>query len=119
MALENLIQIVTEQLKNIAHTEVHVGKPMHLGDTFVVPVSKISMGFGAGGFGTDADARQGQGTGGGVSVEPVAFLVVRHDQVELLHINAPGSPAGKLIELLPDVIEQINAYIQRTRDQED
>ena len=119
MALETLIQIVTEQLKNIAHTEVHVGKPMQLGDTFVVPVSKISMGFGAGGFGADVDAKQGQGTGGGVSVEPVAFLVVRHDQVELLHVNAPGSPAGKLIELLPDVIEQVTAYIQHTKERED
>ncbi|MBM3262950.1 MAG: hypothetical protein FJY97_05930 [candidate division Zixibacteria bacterium] len=117
MAVEDMVRIVTEQLKNIAHTEVHVGKPMQLGDVYVVPVSKITMGFGAGGFGSDAEARQGRGTGGGVSVEPVAFLVARQDRVELLHVNTPGSPAGKLIELLPDVIEQVALYVQQHRDQ--
>jgi uncharacterized spore protein YtfJ len=113
MAIEELIQIVTEQLKNIAHTEVHVGKPLQVGETYVIPVSRISLGFGAGGFGEEAHSLQGRGTGGGISVEPVAFLVVRHDDIQLLHLQMPGSPVSKLVELLPEVIEQVRAYIQQ------
>ena len=117
MAVEELVQIITEQLKNIAYTETHVGKPIEVGTTTVIPVSKISIGFGAGGAKEGQDGRSAGGGGGGFSVEPVAFLVVRQDgSVELCHLNAPGSPASKLIELLPEVIEQVSAYIQRHRE---
>ncbi len=118
MAVEEFIQIITEQLKNIAYTEAHVGKPIEVGTTTVIPISKISIGFGAGGANEGNEGRRVGGGGGGFSVEPVAFLVVRQDgSVELCHLNAPGSPASKLVELLPDVIEQIIAYIQRQKDE--
>ncbi|MDP6416561.1 MAG: spore germination protein GerW family protein [Gammaproteobacteria bacterium] len=107
MAVEDLIQTVLEELRNIAQTEVHVGKPMEVGNAHVIPVSKISMGFGAGGIGGEGEHGQGRGTGGGVSVEPVAFLVVREDDVQLLHLQAPGSPIGQLMELIPDIIDQL------------
>ena len=107
MAVEDLIQTVLEELRNIAQTEVHVGKPLEVGSAHVIPVSKISMGFGAGGIGLKEDQGQGTGTGGGVSVEPVAFLVVREDDVQLLHLQTPGSPMGQLVELIPDIIDQL------------
>ena len=66
MAVEDLIQTVLEELRNIAQTEVHVGKPVEVGSTHVIPVSKISMGFGAGGIHTVLlrDSR-GAGASGG------------------------------------------------------
>lgn len=118
MAVEDLIKTVMEELKNIAHTEVHVGKSIQIGNTYVIPVSKISMGFGAGGFGSD-DSGQGRGTGGGVSIEPVAFLVVRDDQVQLLHLQSPGSPFAQLVELLPEVVNQVRDRLDRQGGQED
>ena len=54
-----------------------------------------------------AASAAGRGTGGGVSVEPVAFLVVREDDVQLLHLQTPGSPMGQLVELIPDIIDQL------------
>lgn len=113
MAVEELIKTVMEELKNIAQTEVHVGKPIEVGTTTVVPVSKISMGFGAGGFGGDGDNGKGRGTGGGISVEPIAFLVVQEHDVQLLHLHTPGSPVGKLAELIPEVVAQIKARLDR------
>ncbi len=107
MAVEDMIQTVLEELRNIAQTEVHVGKPMEVGNAHVIPVSKISMGFGAGGYGSEGETGQGRGTGGGVSVEPVAFLVVRDDDVQLLNLQVPGSPIGQLVELIPDIVDQL------------
>ncbi|HIG45695.1 MAG TPA: hypothetical protein EYQ20_04455 [candidate division Zixibacteria bacterium] len=113
MAVNEIIQTVLEQLRKIADTEVHVGKPLQVGETFVIPVSKISLGFGAGGFGVEGDQKQGSGTGGGVSIEPVAFLVIRGENAQLLHLNSPGSPMGKLLEIMPEVIEQVKDYMDR------
>jgi sporulation protein YtfJ len=118
MAVEELVQTVMEQLKNIAHTEVHIGKPMQMGETYIVPVSKISMGFGAGGVGIESDGKYGRGTGGGVSIDPVAFLVVQNDQVQLLNLSTPGSPVGRLVDLLPEVIEQVRVYMQARMQEE-
>lgn len=118
MAVEDLIKTVMEELKNIAHTEVHVGKPIQVGNTYVIPVSKISMGFGAGGFGND-DSGQGMGTGGGVSIEPVAFLVAQDQHIQLLHLQAPGSPFAQLVELLPEVINQVRERLDRQGGEED
>ncbi|MBT5876864.1 MAG: sporulation protein [Candidatus Latescibacteria bacterium] len=113
MAVEDMIQTVLEELKNIAQTEVHVGKPMEVGNAFVIPVSKISMGFGAGGFGGEGSNGEGRGTGGGVSVEPVAFLVVRDDDVQLLNLQTPGSPMGQLVELIPDLVDQLKERLDK------
>jgi len=113
MAVQEIVQTVLEQLRHIADTEMHVGKPLEMGDSFVIPVSKISLGFGAGDFGTDRDQKQGSGTGGGVSIEPVAFLVIRGENAQLLHLNSPASPVGKLLDIMPDVIEQVKDYMDR------
>ena len=107
MAVEDLIRTVREELRNIAQAEVHVGKPVEVGSAHVIAVSKSSMGVGAGGIGLKEDQGQGAGTGGGVSIEPVAFLVVREDDVQLLHLQTPGSPMGQLVELIPDIIDQL------------
>ena len=114
MPVNEMIQTMLEELRQIADTEVHVGKPMQIGDAWVVPVSRLSLGFGAGGFGGEAD--QKRGAGGGVSVEPVAFLVIQQERAQLLHMNSPNSPMGKLLDIMPDVIEELKRYTRKGKD---
>ncbi len=115
MPVNELIQTMLEELRQLADTEVHVGKPLHVGDTYVVPVSRLSLGFGAGGFGGETDLKRG--AGGGVSVEPVAFLVIQQDRAQLLHMNSPSSPMGKLLDIMPEVIEELKRYSRKDGDQ--
>lgn len=115
MPVNEMIQTMLEELRQIADTEVHVGNPLHIGDAYVVPISRLSLGFGAGGFGGEAD--QKRGAGGGVTVEPVAFLVIQQDRAQLLHMNSPSSPMGKLLDIMPDVIEELKRYTRKDDDQ--
>ena len=121
MAVEDLVKTVMDELKNIAQSEVHVGKPMEIGSAHVIPISKISMGFGAGGGGgsKNGDKGEGRGTGGGLMVEPLAFLVVQDDDVQLLNLQAPGSPAGRLAELIPELIDQIRQRWAESQSESD
>jgi len=78
----------------------------------LIPVSKISLGFGAGdGGGGDSNKKGSQGTAGGATAEPLAFVVVIDDKVEMLSIKGDdGGGLGKLAELVPQVWETVRKF---------
>jgi sporulation protein YtfJ len=87
MSLEALAKTVMEQLQNTIETKTIVGEPIIAGDTTVIPVTKVSFGFGLGGRqSNDQKAREsfGGGTGGGASLEPMGFVVINKDGTQLI-----------------------------------
>ena len=115
MAIENLIKTVLQELREIVKTETVVGEPLQAGDTIIVPVSKISFGFGAGG-GKGGKDDGGSGTGGGGSVDPVAFIVISKGKAQLLPLEEKGMSVGDLLKYAPDVIQKIKSFKEK-RDQ--
>lgn len=109
MIIEELVKAVLSELKETTRTETVVGKPLKLEETTIIPVSKISIGFGTGGA-KGEKGKQGEGTGGGVSVEPVAFIVVRGEKVDLIAIRKEDIGLKKLIDLVPQAAEKIREY---------
>ncbi|MEI7893187.1 MAG: spore germination protein GerW family protein [Myxococcales bacterium] len=87
MELKILLDDLMRELVKVAQTGALVGKPLTLGDTHMVPLCKISLGFGS----TTSDAQgkyvgregalDGAAAGGALSVEPRAFVVVGPDGV--------------------------------------
>ena len=104
--VENLIAVVMGELRQIAKTETVVGEPVTVGDTVIVPVSKISFGFGAGGGGDEEKGGGGSGTGGGVSIEPLAFVVITGGKPQLLSIKGKEVKWSKILELVPDLVSK-------------
>ena len=87
-----------------------VGEPVVAGDVIIVPVSKISFGFGAGGGKGGSKDDGGSGTGGGGSVQPVAFIVIQNGKVQLLPIEEKGMTIGELLKYAPDVIKKYKEF---------
>ena len=80
----------------------------------ILPVSKVSFGSGTGGGDLPISKGSdpfGGGTGGGVTIEPIAFLVIRPGKVELLQLQSADNTADRLVNLVPQVIEQIGSLI--------
>ncbi len=117
MIIEDLVKTVLSELREITRTETVVGKPLKLEETTIVPVSKISIGFGMGGAKGEKE-KQGEGTGGGVSVEPVAFIVVRGEKVDLITIKKEDIGLKKLIDLVPQVVEKVKEYKKKSKKSE-
>lgn len=116
MGIENLIKTMLQEFREIVKTETVVGEPLEVGETIIVPVSKISFGFGAGG-GTGKKDDGGSGTGGGGSVEPVAFIVISKGKVQLLPLEGDkGMSIGELLKYAPEVIKKIKSFKEK-RDQ--
>jgi sporulation protein YtfJ len=110
MVIEALVKTVLSELKQITQTETVVGEPITAGGVTVIPVSRVSVGFGAGGGKTGGKSGEGEGTGGGVMIEPVAFIVIHEKKAELLSMKKENAGLGQVIDLIPDVIQKIKDY---------
>ncbi|MBN1893692.1 sporulation protein [bacterium] len=109
MAIEELVKTVLAELKEISQTETVVGKPITVDDMTVIPVSRISMGFGAGGGDMQKSTGRGQGTGGGIAIEPKAFLVLRKNKVDLISLQEGEMTFGKVVELIPQIVNRLKS----------
>lgn len=112
--LHSLMKASMENLKQIIDVDSIVGEPVKTeqGET-IIPVSKVTFGFAAGGsdFETSktstGDRPFGGGTGGGVSITPIAFLVVNKHGVELKHVEEKTHLIEKILEQVPKAINSI------------
>ncbi|NLJ85778.1 MAG: sporulation protein YtfJ [Firmicutes bacterium] len=110
---------VMDSLKEMVDVNTILGDPVETPDgAVIVPVSRVSFGFAAGG--TDqpfvdektkdqpaAPARPfGGGSGAGISVKPVAFLVVREDEIRLMSVDG-NAIYDRLLDLAPKLVEQV------------
>ena len=114
--IEGLMGESMDHIKKLIDVNTIVGEPVTTPDgTTIIPFSKVAFGFGAGGseFSKRPDSKGegnlfGGGTGGGVTISPVAFLVVNSDQIKLLPVSGSSTPADKLIDLVPELISKFN-----------
>lgn len=122
--IQGLMKAAMENLKEMVDVNTIVGEPVQTADGGVVlTVSKVAFGFGAGGsdFQTNDGQRAqgnpafGGGSAGGVSITPVAFLVVNKDGVNILHLQNATHLAEKMIELAPQTIDKIQSIFQKTK----
>ena len=124
--INGLMDHAMDRLKSMVDVNTIVGNPVTTPDgTIIIPVSKVGFGFATGGSdfaqkeSKDA-ALFGGGSGAGVSISPVAFLVVGKDQIKLLPIsNASAGPADKIIDAIPDMVEKVNGLIQKHKEKKE
>lgn len=114
--IDELIQKMTDFLKNEAKTETIIGAPFKLGEYECVPVMRV--GFGMGGGGGEGKDNKGQGgtgggVGGGIGMEPVGFLVSRGEEINFLPTK--HGVLATAIEKLPELMDK---YFQGTKKAE-
>lgn len=106
MSIDDLVKTVMGELHTIVKTETVIGEPVQVGlGTVLIPVCKVSFGFGVGGRGLESTG--GGGTGGGASVEPIAFVVIKDGKPQLLTFGEKKATLSKAIELLPDILSKV------------
>ena len=114
-SVEALIERVMGELHRIVQTQTVVGEPLQAGGVTLIPVSKISFGFGAGG---GQEGKGQSGTGGGATVEPIAFVVVDADgKAQLLTFQEKEIKWSQLMELMPDAIGKIKSFVSKDKKQ--
>jgi len=99
-----------------------IGSPITAGDgTIIVPITRITYGFGGGGtdFAAKKETVQGSfagGIGGGASIKAEAFLVINDGNVRLITMNGETSPVDRIIDMLPFAVNKANDLINNIKD---
>ena len=118
-----LMQSTMESVKNILKVDTVVGDPIYTPDGItLVPISKISVGFGGGGveFNTKSPGDKkpyGGGNATGVKIDPIGFLVIKDGCVRMVNVTPPASnTVDRIIDLVPQVIDRVDSFIEKQKE---
>ena len=123
--IHGLMHAAMENLKEMVDVNTIIGDPVETPDgSVILTVSKVGFGFGAGGSEFQGSVPQanganqqqqrmpfGGGSGGGVSITPIAFLIVNSSGVKLLHLDENTHLLDKILDLAPAAVEKIQSMI--------
>ena len=120
--IQGLMTAAMENLRQMVDVNSIIGNPVETPDgSVILTVSKVSFGFAAGGSkfmlkdGDPNDDGQGQskeqpfngGSGGGVSITPIAFLIVNSNGMKMVHLDESTHQYEKILDLAPSAVDKI------------
>ena len=128
--IEGLMLTAMNSIKDMIDVNTIIGEPIQTSNNIVIiPISKVSFGFAAGGSefkGETIDEYNkrdkdeqiqyrlpfGGGAGAGVTINPIAFLVVQQNVIKLLPVDHSNT-LDKILDYMPDLIEKANCMINK------
>jgi len=124
-SVSQLMQETMGKVKEMVDTNTIVGEPIQTPDgVTLIPISKVSFGFGGGGgeFGGKAQPAPqnfGAGVGMGVKVTPVAFLIVKDGSVRVLPVNIPVTTVDRVVDMVPDLVDKVASLFPKKEKEEE
>ena len=113
--INDLMGVTMEKIREMVDVNTIVGTPITCADgATIIPISKVSYGCASGGSDLPAKVEKdlfGGGSGAGISIQPVAFLVILNGEVKLMQLSIDASTPNALINLVPDVMEKISGFM--------
>ncbi|SFP12016.1 sporulation protein YtfJ [Oscillibacter sp. PC13] len=121
--LNDLMRSTMEKIHEMVDTNTIVGEPITTPDgVTLIPISKISFGFGSGGgdYGkTTPKENFGGGSAAGVKIDPVAFLIIKDGSTRVLPVAVPPvSTVDRVVEMVPDIMDKVEKYFDKKEEKE-
>ena len=131
--IEGLMHITMDSIKDMIDVNTIIGDPIQMNNnTAIIPISKVSFGFASGGSefkGETIDEYNkkdkdeqiqyrlpfGGGAGAGVTINPVAFLILQSGQVRLMSVEHENC-IDKILDYVPDLLEKMNKMFEKKLD---
>ena len=120
--LPNMLENTIQKIREMVDVNSVIGTPIQTPDgVTIIPVSRVSVGFGGGGsdFVNNKGGENpfGGGVGGGVKVNPICFLIVKDGNVRMMPVPEPASStADRVVEMLPDTLDKLTAYLEAKKN---
>jgi len=128
--IQGLMTTAMENIKDMVEVNTIIGDPVESPDgSVIIPVSKLGFGFAAGGSEFDmgnsssGDSSSedvlpfGGGSGGGVSITPVAFLIVNSKGIKMVHLDENIQLYDKIIDFAPKAADKIQQLLKESNNQ--
>ena len=112
--LEGLMSVTMDKIREMVGSNTIIGEPIVVEGTTILPVSKVSFGFASGGSDIGAKTTKelfGGGSGAGVSVVPVAFLVIKDGNVRTVQLADTNSTVDRALNMVPELVDKLGALL--------
>lgn len=120
--LGDILQETMGKVREMVDANTIVGQPISADGVTLIPISKVSFGFGGGGgdympkSGTEKNLTAGLGAG--VKITPVAFLVLKDGTARVLPVAVPAATTlDRLVEMVPDAVDKVSAYFSKKAEE--
>lgn len=109
--IKGMMDVTLSKIKDMVDVSTIIGDPIVSGETTIIPISKMAYGFASGG--SDFDGKSGHrcfggGGGAGVTIQPVAFLVINGSNVRLLQIDNNMNSLDKAVGMIPNLVDKVS-----------
>lgn len=122
--LDEMLATSMGKIREMVDSNTIIGNPITTPDgVTLIPVSRLSFGFGCGGsdYGKQPENKNfAGGTSAGVKVEPVAFLVVKDGVTRVMPVALPAvTTVDRVLDLVPEVMDRVENFIDRKKENSD
>lgn len=119
--ISGLMETTLDKIRQMVDSNTIIGNPINTADgTTILPVSRVSFGFASGG--SDFSAAKtpqkdlfGGGSGAGVSIVPVAFLVVKDGNMRMLQLSEKSGNFDRVLNLVPELIDKVQGMMDNNK----
>lgn len=119
--LNSLMDVTMEKLRAMVDADVITGTPIEINGITMIPVSRVSFGLATGGSDFPSKTQKelfGGGGGAGVTVVPIAFIVVSGENVRMMPIYNELTSVEKAISMAPELIDKAkDLFPKKEKDQ--
>jgi len=120
--LKEFMDTAISKIKEMVDVNTIVGEQITIPDgTTIIPISKIVVGFGSGGSefpGKSEKMPFGGGSGAGISILPVAFLVIQEGNVRLLQVGESTNSTEKFVDAVPEAVGKIIDIFKKNKEEQ-
>ncbi len=121
--VNNLMGVTMDKIKEMVDVNTVIGDPITTPDgATVLPVSRVSYGFASGGSDLPSKSQPaaglfGGGSGAGITIVPIAFLVISNGNVRILQIEPYMGPVDRALEKLPELADKLTALFRKDKEE--
>lgn len=117
--IQGLMGVTMDKIRDMVDSNTIIGAPISVADgTTIIPVSKVTFGFASGGSDVGAKVSKemfGGGSGAGVSITPIAFLVISGSNVRTVQLMEHASALDNAIAALPELVDKLTALLKKEK----
>ncbi len=121
-AAADILGTSIDRIKDLVNVNTIIGDPIQISESIkIIPVSKVTYGFASGGSDFPNKGNKelfGGGGGAGITIIPVAFLVVNNGSVSIRYIDSAEGSVERVIGMVPDIVDKASDVISRFKNKD-
>lgn len=119
-AVQGLMGTTLDKIREMVDSDTIIGKPIQIDGITILPISKVTFGFASGGSDFGASSQKdlfGGGGGAGVTIQPVAFLIVQDGAVRTVQLADAGNTVERAITMMPEMMDKVSNMLKKEKPQ--